>query len=119
MIINAIAKLNYEVGYGERLKLIVKFHYKGRLFKKKLEQTLCSTYLMSTRLTRYTNKNEYYQEVHKYLDDVDLVKGEVEDMIRNHFKTIKGKLNTDKLKNGIESKIKDFGKIEVKVKIDR
>ncbi|KON87443.1 hypothetical protein AF332_11800 [Sporosarcina globispora] len=105
-------------GGSERLEIIVKFKEAGKFLKTKIVHSLASTARMRSGYASYQNYKEYIKEVEKYLDDPYLVKKEAEYLILKHFADkYSDEKKVDK-KNNIHKRIKDVGKLEIKVKID-
>lgn len=122
MEIAAMAYLQYWNGESlscgaERLELVVKFRESGNILKTKKTKVLASTASLRMKVAPYTTYNEYFEYVKKYLSDTKLIQEEAEKLIMSHFNTKSREETKYQAKINIHKKIKEIGKIEVKVTV--
>jgi len=126
MYIDAEAFLQYRDGSTiasgwERLELVVKFKERGKLFRTKLVETLATTFGMHSshyKGKRYDTYDEYYDDVESIINDTDLIKMRVEEVVKDYFvKKYEDEMKDNRLKN-IQKRVNNLSTLKVRVKLD-
>jgi hypothetical protein len=129
--VNAVAYLYYNEGESissgwEGLELIVKFKEDKKLFKTRIKRKVASTYFIHNPQESilykgnhsYSTYSEYYEVVEAWINDIEKVKKEAEDMIISHFSQKNKDQSKSDRKKSVQKMVKNAPQIEIKVKIN-
>jgi len=110
----AVGTLNHRKGeYTDRLILTVRFKIPNKLLKVKRSIILCNW-----DWDGYSTYEQYLDDMIRWSSNKEMLTEEVEKLAKNYIKDIEYSHELKDKKSALDKRLKELGKIEVKVKID-